>query len=132
MSPDLNLCKKLGTRMNNLILSTKNIDDFIFEVANEVAKRIVDWNLSIPKDNINKDKLLTIKEAAEFLSLATPTLYSKVSKGDLPYVKRGKRLYFSQEELSKYLQQGKKLTAADIAKDASIYLTKRKGGNSHE
>lgn len=118
--------------MNNLILSTKNIDDFIFEVANEVAKRIVDWNLSIPKDNINKDKLLTIKEAAEFLSLATPTLYSKVSKGDLPYVKRGKRLYFSQEELSKYLQQGKKLTAADIAKDASIYLTKRKGGNSHE
>jgi excisionase family DNA binding protein len=114
--------------MNNLILSTRNIDDFISDVANEVVKRIVDWNVHVPKDNTTNDKLLTIEEAANFLSLAKSTLYCKVSKGELPYIKRGKRLYFSRVELSNYLQQGKKLTSAEIAEDASFCLAKRKRG----
>lgn len=117
--------------MTNLILSTRNIDDFISEVANEVVKRIVDWNVNVSKDDTSQDKLLTIKEAADFLSLANATIYSKVSKGELPFIKRGKRLYFSKEELSKYLQQGRKLTAAEITEDASLYLTKSKGGRSN-
>ena len=54
------------------------------------------------------ERLLTIQEAAEFLSLSVPTLYSKVSKGELPVMKRGKRLYFSRTELMEYIKQGRK------------------------
>jgi len=50
------------------------------------------------------DQLLTIQQAAEFLSLSVPTLYSKVSKGELPVMKRSKRLYFSRIQLMEYLK----------------------------
>ena len=40
----------------------------------------------------NKDKMLNVKQAAEFLGLAVPTIYSKVSHRELPFMKRSKRL----------------------------------------
>lgn len=75
------------------------------------------------------DQLLTIQQAAELLSLTVPTLYSKVSKGELPVMKRGKRLYFSRTELLEYLKAGRKKTNAEIEAEAETYL-KRKGGNN--
>jgi len=73
------------------------------------------------------DQLLTIHEAAEFLSLTVPTMYSKVSKGELPVMKRSKRLYFSRNELLEYLKAGRKKSNAEIEQEAKAYLN-RKGG----
>lgn len=56
------------------------------------------------------DKLLTVQEAAEFLNIAVPTIYSKVSLRELPHHKRGKRLYFSLDDLIAYVKDGKRLT----------------------
>jgi excisionase family DNA binding protein len=75
------------------------------------------------------EQLLTIQEAAEFLSLTVPTMYSKVSKGDLPVMKRSKRLYFSRTELLDYLKVGRKKSNAEIEQEAKAYL-KKKGGNN--
>jgi excisionase family DNA binding protein len=75
------------------------------------------------------DHFLTIQQAAELLSLTVPTLYSKVSKGELPVMKRGKRLYFSRTELLEYLKAGRKKTQIEIEAEAISYL-KRKGGNN--
>ena len=52
------------------------------------------------------ERLLTSREAAEFLSLTVPTICSKVLKGELPEIRLGKRLYFSRTELMEYLKQG--------------------------
>jgi excisionase family DNA binding protein len=52
------------------------------------------------------EQLLTIQEAAEFLHLTVPTMYSKASRGELPVKKRSKRLYFSKLELIDYLNEG--------------------------
>jgi len=61
-----------------------------------------------------KEKLLTVKEAAAFLKLKIPTIYSKVAKRELPVLKRGKRLYFSDSELSEYLKGGRRKTQEEI------------------
>jgi len=96
--------------------------------------------LSIKLENIEKlllegrnttsaaptDKLMTIEEAAEFLHLSKPTLYSKVSRGELPVMKRSKRLYFSQLELLDYLKKGRKKTNDDIGNEADTYLNDKK------
>ena len=75
------------------------------------------------------DQLLTVQEAAEFLSLAVPTIYTKTSRGELPVMKmkRGKRLYFSRVELTEYLKAGRKKTLAETAKEADQYLIKKNG-----
>ena len=60
------------------------------------------------------EQFLTIQEAAEFLRLSVPTLYGKVSKGELPVMKRSKRLYFSRTELMEYIKEGRKKSNAEI------------------
>lgn len=49
-------------------------------------------------------KMLTIKEAAKLLNLSVPTIYTKVSKKQIPYTKAGKRLYFNKLELESYME----------------------------
>ena len=74
------------------------------------------------------EQLLTVQEAAQFLNLTVPTIYSKVSKGELPVMKRSKRLYFSSTELMDYLKEGRKKSTSEIEQDAEAYLSnKRKG-----
>ena len=74
------------------------------------------------------ERLLTIQEAAEFLSLTVPTMYSKVSKGELPVMKRSKRLYFSRAELMEYIKTGRKKSNAEIEAEAEAYLSHKKKG----
>jgi len=75
------------------------------------------------------NELLTIEQAADFLSLTKPTIYSMVSRGEIPYMKQKKRLYFSRGDLISYVKQGRRKTNAEIAADADNFLvTKRKVG----
>jgi len=52
----------------------------------------------------NQDQMLNVQETASFLGLAVATIYSKVSKRELPFMKRSKRLYFSLDELTEYIK----------------------------
>lgn len=72
------------------------------------------------------EKLLTVHEAADFLNLSVPTIYSKVSRGELPVMKRGKKLHFSNTELMQYLKDGRKLTNSEIETEAENYLQKHR------
>ena len=72
-----------------------------------------------------QEQFLTIQQAAEFLCLTVPTIYSKVSRRKLPFMKQGKRLYFSKSELSDYLRRGKKETAAEMEADNYLVTTKK-------
>lgn len=74
------------------------------------------------------EELLTVQEAAKFLNLAVATIYSKVSRNELPVMKRSKRLYFSSNELMEYLKEGRNKSNAEIEQEADAYLSnKRKG-----
>ena len=72
------------------------------------------------------EQFLTIQEAAEFLSLTVPTMYSKVSKGEISVMKRSKRLYFSRTELMEYVKAGRKKSNAEIEQEAKAYLLNNK------
>jgi len=69
------------------------------------------------------EQLLTIQEAAKFLNLSVPTIYSKVSRGELPVMKRTKRLYFSRKELLNYVKAGRKKTNTEIEAKANSYIS---------
>ncbi len=72
------------------------------------------------------EQLLTVEQTAEFLNLSVPTIYAKVSKSELPVMKRGKRLYFSRSELLAYLKAGRKKTTTELAAEADEYLQNKK------
>ena len=94
--------------------------------VSELKRLIID---SQSQHTVEKpERLLTVQEAAKFLSLTVPTIYSKVSRGELPAMKRGKRLYFSSTELMDYLKEGRKKSNAEIEQEAEAYLSNNKKG----
>lgn len=66
----------------------------------EIKSMMLDSTRSIEKE----DEIFTVQEAAEFLKLSVPTIYSKTSKNEIPFNKRGKRLYFSKFQLEAYIR----------------------------
>jgi len=72
-----------------------------------------------------KEQILNTQEAAEFLDLSVPTIYSKVSRKEIPFCKRSGRLYFSSTELRDYIKGGKESTYDEIEQQADLYLSQK-------
>ena len=99
----------------------QQLNTMISVAVNEALKIHLSQKVDVSESS---EQLLTVKEAAEFLNLSVPTVYSKVSKGELPVMKRSKRLYFSSQDLMNYIKEGRKKTNAEIEAEADKYLTK--------
>ena len=50
------------------------------------------------------EELMTIKEIADTTGLSTSTIYKKVCRREIPYIKLGNRLRFDQEEIRGWLE----------------------------
>ena len=75
------------------------------------------------QDNIKfDDKVLSIDEVSKLLGLAKATIYSKASRKELPFIKRGKRLYFMEKEIIEYLKGGKILSNDEIDEISKNYI----------
>ncbi len=61
----------------------------------------------------SSEKLLSVKEAAEFLRLQPPTIYAKVHRGELPFMKESKRVYFLKSDLLKFIKDNRKGTNSE-------------------
>ena len=113
----------------NEVNTFDNLPEAVARLTNEVSEL---KTLLLKKEDKPQaeetEKLLTIKEASEFLQLTIPTIYSKVSKNQLPYMKRSKRLYFSSKELMEYLKEGRKKSVSEIEAEADAYLSNKKKG----
>ena len=76
--------------------------------------------------------LMNVHEASEYLNLSVPTIYSKVNRQELPFMKKGKKLYFSREELSQYVKSGKRFTVTEVGEIAiKKAATAMKGNSKH-
>jgi excisionase family DNA binding protein len=65
---------------------------------------------------------INITQAAEHINLAVPTLYSLVSRGEIPVNKKGKRLYFLKSELTDWIRSGRKKTIAESQANPESHL----------
>jgi excisionase family DNA binding protein len=81
----------------------------------------------------NSSDLLNVRQAAEFLSLAVPTIYTLVSKAQengIPYhkPKGSKRIYFSRTKLTEWVASGRN-EGAEASPEAGglIYRHKKRG-----
>lgn len=110
--------------MENIILSSLSLDD----IASQVAERV--FNLQQKnngqKEETKVDEFLTIVQASELLNLAKPTIYTLTCKHEIPFIKKGKKLYFKKSDLIEWLNTGRKLTKSEIEKEADDYLMRNR------
>lgn len=112
---------------NQILLSPITLEqlesriDFRFQQSLEKA-------LSKQKpETATENDIISFKEGCDFVCIAYPTGYAKVSKREIPHIKKGKFIYFSKKELTEWLQSGRKKTLVELeAEAAASLLSKRK------
>lgn len=87
----------------------------------EASLRDINEKLSVIPSKADQDELLGVHEAAEFLKLSVSTVYHKISKRQLPYIKKTRKCYFSKKELVAYLREGTTRTTEDLTAAAARY-----------
>lgn len=73
--------------------------------------------------------LIEIDEACKITRKAKPTIYTLARKGLIPAYKRGKKLYFYEDELLQWIESGRKqMQAISLQEQAAeiVYGAKRK------
>ena len=108
--------------MSEIIITTITKTEIQQLVEGAVQKALKEKSTNKKND---QDDFLNVDEAASFLGIAKATLYGKCSKLLVPHFKQGKKLYFRQSELSKYLQSGKRKTIQDIQNQVNSQLSEK-------
>ena len=109
--------------MEKITFTQLSVDD-LKAIIREELKSYFMANPLNTKGSIPTDDFINIDQAAEFLRITKATIYSKVSRRELPSMKRGKRLFFSKEDLKGYLRKGRRKTNDEIEQEAHTYLTR--------
>ena len=61
-----------------------------------------------PQTSLDKHRLVEIDEACKITRKAKPTIYTLARKGLIPAYKKGKKLYFYEDELLQWIESGRK------------------------
>jgi excisionase family DNA binding protein len=94
--------------MEKIILTTPNELEKI--IRNSLTEIIQEQAANNSKPRI---ELLSLHEAARYLQLAPQTLYGFTSKRKIPFIKKGKKLYFKETDLENWLETGRKKTTGE-------------------
>ena len=108
----------------------RSIDEALKVISEHIAKGITPVILSEIRNGLAStispevdEEFLTIKEASVHAGIAVQTIYRLVSIDEIPFYKKGKRLYFIKSELNDWIKKGnddKKLNTAEL--EANKYL----------
>jgi excisionase family DNA binding protein len=107
---------RIAALKHNAVMETITFDQLpqavgrLQEQLNHIEQLLLQRRTRAPET----DDLLTISEAAKFLNLSIPTIYTKVSRKEIPVNKKGKRLDFYKSELAGWIKTGRKKTTAEI------------------
>ena len=71
------------------------------------------------------DNPLNIKEVAELTNLTVPTLYGYCQRSEIPYHKKGNRLYFFKSEIIDWIKTGKQITIKELEAEIDEYLSNK-------
>lgn len=113
--------------MENLVFTQLSIPEVrqLFRQELEAFFAAHTLNASQPET----DQIGGIDLACEMTGLARPTIYGLVAQAKIPHMKRGKLLYFSRQELTEWIRQGRRKTVSDAEREAEQYVSnKRKRG----
>jgi len=110
----------------SIILNSLGVTELEALIENSIRKVLGEFPLTDePKNNSGSD-LLCIAEASKYLNLAIPTLYGLVSNKIIPHMKKGKKLYFSRQELEEWIKSGKRKTLAEKNDEINALIIKPK------
>ena len=115
--------------MENLVFTQLSVSEVRQLLRQELEAFFAERALISPQPE--SDQIGGIELAEQITGLAKPTIYGLVAQSKIPCMKQGKKLYFSRQELTDWIKQGRRKTLDDIEVEASSYISgKSKRGNA--
>lgn len=103
-------------------LSFEEIPELLIELTAKIEALEIHFDQLKPNvAEQTQDEIMDVSETARFLKLSVQTIYGKVQSGEIPVMKRSKKLYFSKNELLAYLRQGRRKTNIEIQEAAKSF-----------
>lgn len=99
----------------------------LVEEVNELRNLLLSME---PRVNNQPEQWLDLNDLIKYdpEKRTKPTWYSKISRNEVPYYKRGKKVYFLKSEIDEWLREGKCKSNSEIEEESSSYLLKNKKG----
>lgn len=92
--------------MHNVVLSSRNIDDFIKDIANEVISRIAEHPIQTSKKTTQApEDLATRAEALKYLRITGATLWRWEKQGKVKSYGMGGKRYYRLSELEQSINR---------------------------
>ena len=102
-------------------ISFENLPKAVAHLVKEIAEiKLLIQNVQVYE---SKDKSIPIgiEEASRLIGKAKSTIYALVRQRIIPCYKYGKKLYFFEEELLKWISKGKRKTMQEIETEGMKY-----------
>ena len=108
--------------MEKIILTNVSLD----EIVDKIVERLASSKQELIHHEENKDakEYLSVEEASELIRLAVTTIYGLTHNKAIPYLKKGRKLWFKRSELLQWLDSGRKETKEESEADALDHFRK--------
>jgi excisionase family DNA binding protein len=107
--------------MNGLII-TLNKQELAEIIHGAVREAITEYRLDASEKAERVEDIMNSQETAQFLNIKLNTLYIKTHKGELPYMKKGKKVYFSRQQLLDWMSEGRRFSRKESLEMADSRL----------
>jgi excisionase family DNA binding protein len=101
--------------MTTLTFTPLTEDELRAAIRDELKQVLSDVSV---RDETTPDEIGGIDLAVAITGLAKPTIYTLTSNRKIPFLKRGKRLYFSRQRLIEWLKEGEQKLESEITDQA--------------
>ena len=95
-------------------VSFEHLPTMVAELLHRMERLETQLNSVGERTEIEVKDLISIEEAGQLVGLAKPTIYSLTSQQKIPFMKKGKKLYFSRKEIDQWIRAGKKSQVNDV------------------
>lgn len=86
----------------------ENPFEIIFRQLADIQARLVELTHPSHAQRTTSERVLLVEEASQFLGIPKSSLYQKISRGEIPCTRHGKRVMFLESDLINWVRKGQR------------------------
>ena len=99
-------------------------------IQTAVREAITEYRLAASEKAEPVEDIMNSRETAQFLDIKLNTLYIKTHRGELPFMKMGRKVYFSRKQLLEWMSQCRRVFSKEDVKQADARLVQIRHRNT--
>ena len=95
----------------------------VAEIKHYLLQNAAD-SANIPSPKQPEKEILTVEDVCQKLGLKKGSVYNLTHRQQIPYYKRGQRIYFDRNEIDEWIRSDRRKTIKELQNDADLSIGK--------